>query len=63
MAATPEERFGTYPRIIQATMLRISRRIFEGFTGEITISVRKGGVHYIKWTETEQGDEIKEELG
>lgn len=48
--------------IVLATLLRLGRRIEEGFQGEIVVAVKAGGVHYIKWTETETGDVIKEEL-
>lgn len=51
------------PRIVLATLLRIGRRITEGFDGEITISVHKGGVRFVRWTQTETGDTLKEELG
>ncbi len=48
---------------VLAAILRVGRRIEEGFEGEITISVKRGGVSYIRWTQTETGDSIKEELG
>lgn len=48
---------------ILAALLRIARRIEENFEGEILISVRRGGISFIRWTETETGDVIKEELG
>ncbi len=57
------ERFSKMPPSVQAALLRIGRRISEGFEGEITIAVKRGGVHYVRWTQTETGDVIKEELG
>ena len=62
MIETPEQRLGKMPRSILASLLRIGRRIGEGFEGEICISVAKGGVRFIRWTETETGDVIKKEL-
>lgn len=58
-----KERFEQVPRPILAALLRIARRIGEGFEGEITIQVRRGGIGFIRWTQTETGDIIKEELG
>lgn len=60
---TPEQRLLKMPRVVLATLLRVGRRIQEGFEGEITIAVKRGGVHFIRWTQTETGDVIKEELG
>lgn len=48
---------------VLATLLRIARRIEEGFEGEVIVAVKRGGVHFIRWTQTETGDTIKEELG
>lgn len=62
MTETPEQRLMKMPRGILATMLRVGRRIQEGFEGEITICVARGGVRFIRWTQTETGDTIKEEL-
>lgn len=55
-------RIAELPRSVLAALLRIGRRIKEGFDGEITISVKRGGVNFIRWTQTETGDVIKEEL-
>lgn len=57
------ERMRVMRPIILATVLRVGRRIEEGFEGEITIQVKQGGVHFIRWTQTETGNIIKEELG
>lgn len=46
-----------------AALLRIGRRIEEGFEGEIQLSVKSGGVHHLRWTQTETGNVIKEEIG
>jgi hypothetical protein len=56
------ERIARVPLNILAALLRIARRIGEGFEGEITIAVKRGGITYIRWTQTETGDSIKEEL-
>lgn len=56
------ELLGRFPLSVQATVLRVGRRIHEGFEGEITISVTRGGVKFIRWSQTETGDVIKEEL-
>lgn len=47
---------------VVAAMLRMGRRIEEGFEGEIVVAVKAGGVHYIRWTHTETGEMIREEL-
>lgn len=57
------ERMLQMPRSILAALFRIGRRVKDGFEGEITISVRRGGIAFIRWIETETGDAIKEELG
>lgn len=56
------ERIVTMPRLVVAALLRVGRRIGEGFEGEIIISVRRGGIAFIRWTQTETGESIKEEL-
>lgn len=56
-------RLERMPPGVIAALLRIGRRIVEGFEGEITLSVKRGGVHFVRWTQTETGDVIKEELG
>ncbi len=60
---TPEERLSRLPRVTLASFLRIGRRIQEGFEGEITLQVKRGGIAFIRWTQTETGDVIKEEIG
>lgn len=57
------ERLTRMPESVVASLLRIGRRIQQGFEGEITISVKRGGVSFIRWVETETGATIKEELG
>lgn len=56
------ERLTSMPFSVRAALLRIGRRIGEGFEGEIIISVKRGGISFIRWTQTETGDTIKEEL-
>lgn len=56
------ERIMRFSPIILATFLRIGRRIGAGFEGEITLSIKRGGISFVRWTETETGDTIKEEL-
>lgn len=51
------------PRTTQAALLRIGRRVAEGYEGDIQIGVKRGGIVYIRWTQTETGDVIREELG
>lgn len=57
-----KERLAKMPRSVLAALLRIGRRIGEGFEGEISIGIKSGGVQYIKWVSTETGERIKEEL-
>ena len=57
------ERLSRMPHGVLAALFRVGRRIGEGFEGEITIQVKKGGISFIRWTQTETGDSIKEELG
>lgn len=46
-----------------AALMRLARRIAEGFTGEVTICVKKGGgVAWVRWSETDDGTALKEEL-
>jgi hypothetical protein len=59
----PEHVFARLPRGVQAALLRIGRRVQEGFEGEIALASKRGGILYIRWTQTETGDAIKEELG
>lgn len=46
----------------RAALIRIGRRILEGFEGEIQLVVSRGGVNSITWIQFEKGDKIKEEL-
>jgi hypothetical protein len=47
----------------QAALLRLARRIAEGFIGEVTICVKKGGgVAWVRWSETDDGNSLREEL-
>lgn len=50
------------PKSVRAALVRIGRRIGEGFEGEIEIAVRRGGIAFIRWIQTETGDVVKEEL-
>ncbi len=63
MPETPEQRLARMKPIVLATLLRIGRRIEEGFDGEIQLVVVQGGVKYVRWIQTETGDKIREELG
>lgn len=56
------ERLKQMPRSVLAALMRIGRRVGEGFEGEITIGVKRGGVNYIRWIQNETGETIKEEL-
>ena len=48
----------------RATLIRIARKIAEGFDGEIKILVNKGGgIRFVEWVQREDGATIKEELG
>lgn len=58
-----DDRLSTFPPVVQAALLRVGRRIGEGFEGEIVVAVKRGGITFIRWTHTETGDVIKEELG
>lgn len=59
---TPAERFAHLSPNIQATLLRIGRRVSEGFEGEIVVAAKSRGVNYIRWVHTERGDVIRDEL-
>lgn len=59
---TMAERLSNMPKSVCAALLRIGRRIGEGFEGEIVIGVKHGGVNFIRWTQNETGDVIKGEL-
>ena len=56
------ERSGCRP-VTQATLLRIARRVAQGFEGKVHLVITGGGVRSIEWVEVETGDKIKEELG
>lgn len=48
----------------RAAILRLARRIAEGFEGEVQVIVmRDGGIRSIKWIQLETGESIREELG
>lgn len=51
------------PSVTVAALLRLARRISEGFTGEVIICVKKGGgVAWVRWSETDDGNSLREEL-
>ena len=50
------------PLSVQAALQRIARRIGEGFQGEITLAVNRGGVSTLRWIEVESGEAIRKEL-
>jgi hypothetical protein len=62
VSTSPGAVFERLPRSVQATLLRIGRRITEGFEGEVTVAAKRGGVAYLRWIQTETGDVIREEL-
>lgn len=47
---------------VLSALVKIGRRVEEGFEGEITLHVHRGGVSKVQWCEVEMGDKIKEEL-
>lgn len=67
-----QERRTLDPKIVQrlelaspttlAALLRIERRISQGFQGEITLVASRGGIASIRWSQIEMGDVIREEL-
>jgi hypothetical protein len=57
------ERTRNMKPITVATILRVGRKIEEGFDGEVVLGVKNGGVHFIRWVQQENGNTIKEELG
>lgn len=61
---TPEQQqlFDNFPKSVQACLLRIGRRIKQGFEGTVEVQAHRGGVGYIRWSEVERGDTIQEEL-
>ena len=62
---TPEQRevFEGLPQSVLAALLRIGRRIRDGYEGTIEIQAHRRGVATIKWSQVESGDKIREELG
>jgi len=58
----PDERFRQFAPNVQAALLRIGRRIGEGFEGEIVVASKSHGINYIRWISTEHGRDIREEL-
>ena len=58
------ERFEAFPRSVQAALLRVGRRIGEGFEGVVEVQVHRGGVGSLRWIRVhlEQGDVIEQEL-
>lgn len=40
---------------------RMAKRIADGFEGEITTSVKQGGVPWLRWSHTESGEVLKED--
>lgn len=63
LPAHVHERVEKMPRPVLATLLRIARRLEEGFEGEVHIGVVHGSVRFVRWTQTETGAVLKEELG
>lgn len=59
---SPAERFNQFSPNVQAALLRIGRRVREGFDGEIVVATKSRGINYIRWVSTERGDVILEEL-
>lgn len=60
---SPEQRLAQLPRPLLGALLRVARRIQEGFEGEITICITQGGVRFVRWTHTETGEVLKAEIG
>jgi hypothetical protein len=56
------ERLAAVRPVTLAALLRIARRVSEGFEGDVQLTITHGGVRSVRWVETETGDEIKEEL-
>lgn len=47
----------------KAAVLRLARKIANGWQGKVTVIVMKGGgIRSMEWTEFEDGNTIKEEL-
>lgn len=58
-----EELNGRLSDSARAAVIRIARKIANGFEGTIEVTVAKGGgVRSIKWIQTEDGSTIREEL-
>lgn len=53
----------TAPPVVQGTVVRIIRRVAEGFEGEIHLTIARGGVRAAKWITTETGETLREGLG
>lgn len=62
LAGPVADRLAALPPGVVAALLRVGRRVNDGFTGEITIAASQRGIRFIRWTETETGQQIAEEL-
>jgi len=59
-----EELNGRLGDQARATLIRIARKIADGYEGEIRIAVGKGGgIRHVEWVQREDGSTIKESVG
>lgn len=59
-----DELLNRLPHKTRAAILRLARRIADGYEGEIKLVVMKGGgIRTVEWVQREKGDEITEEIG
>lgn len=48
----------------RATLIRVARKIADGYEGVVEITVGKGGgIRFVRWSQTETGDSIREDVG
>jgi len=63
-ASTFDELNGKLTDSARATLIRVARKIAEGYEGEIRITVGKGGgIRLVEWVQREDGSTIKESVG
>lgn len=63
-ASTFDELNGRLTDSAKATLVRVARKIADGYEGEIRITVGKGGgIRLVEWVQREDGSTIKEAIG
>ena len=73
MTFTPEQLaiFAKLSPTTRAFMVRVARRITEGYEGEIILSVKagrdgagvkRGSINLIRWSQVDDGDAVRDEV-